>query len=782
MAARHFKYTYNSEIPPKTVLSRMLRANIDNSYFDNNESNRMNMNIERNRIYFSRRKELKNLMKSVNSHIDNNSQTFFLTLYYMDLIFTNKDLEKVFYSHFMTWNNYTSFNDIQMNNYALLSLACLIVASKFNENDPHVPTMSSYLRLLYEYSKKKYIFNLDSLYMAEVVVLKLLKYKLNYYTIYHYLIFFFTHGIIFKKTIENSKIFQKYSERKILEKIYIQSREILDGIIEPQKYFHLYYGKNNYKIVVEIFLWSIEHIMNISIKDYENIFKLVFNINIDEIEHKEINVVIEEIYKSIKKKNNSGNISTRMGVLNANIKNSTNYTQVPDSISQFSTRPQSKEINFQYIEQKPSCPNVSSFSNSKASYLIPPQVNTGNYYHQYFKGLVHNELDRFNSNYQHKVPYPYHPNPIPHSSKGIKESQGQQSNISYGPNNRIYLTSKKTDHKLNSIDNTDISVQKKNHPLLKSSKQFDIENEPIDTDEMHYKNKINKPFDNIEKIENSSRKIIIIKEPEQNRKKSLSCSKNNINSPQYNYNNYNYNCQSRPYMNINNNNNISPKLKIEDNIKKVNELNSQKKLNNFYYIFTPNNNNNINKKIGEENLSNQIILKQFKSSNIDFYPTKILKGNILSDKKVTKFIDDNAIIKPEDIPESVINQNLKLEPQDNKRGYSNKYYYDSGIKNNININNNYNKPNNTIIINNNFHINTFIDKKDLRINPNLQNKSKTSKNLASFNEKNENNINKMNDELSYDGKYRIIRIKKKNTSEIKNGRNIIDKNSIILSN
>jgi hypothetical protein len=279
--------------------------------------------------------------------------------------------------------------------------------------------------------------------MAEVVVLKLLKYKLNYYTIYHYLIFFFTHGIVFKKTIENSSIFKKYSERKILEKIYIQSREILDGIIEPQKYFHLYYGKDNYKIVVEIFLWSIEHIMNISIKDNENIFKLVFNINIDEKEYKEINVIIEEIYKSIKKKNNSGNNSTRMGGLNGNIKNSTNYTQVPDSISQFSTRPQSKEINFKYIEQKPSCPNVPSFSNSKANYLIPPQVNAGKYYHQYFKGLVNNELDRFNSNHQYKVPYPYNPYPIPHTSMGIKESQGQQSNISYGPNNRIYLTSKK---------------------------------------------------------------------------------------------------------------------------------------------------------------------------------------------------------------------------------------------------------------------------------------------------------------------------------------------------
>ena len=69
----------------------------------------------------------------------------------MDLIFTHKDLEKVFYSHFYTWNAYGSLNDFQMNNYVLLSLACLIVASKFNENDPHVPTISSYIRLLYEY-------------------------------------------------------------------------------------------------------------------------------------------------------------------------------------------------------------------------------------------------------------------------------------------------------------------------------------------------------------------------------------------------------------------------------------------------------------------------------------------------------------------------------------------------------------------------------------------------------------------------------------------------------
>ena len=145
----------------------------------------------KNKLYFSRRKQLKSLMKSINSYIDFNSQTYFLALYYMDLIFTHKDLEKIFFNHFALWHQYPLQNvDLQMSNYVLLSLACLIIAAKFNENDSNNPTMSSFLRLLYEFSKKKYIFNLEYLYRAEVVVLKILKYKLNYYTIYHYLIFF----------------------------------------------------------------------------------------------------------------------------------------------------------------------------------------------------------------------------------------------------------------------------------------------------------------------------------------------------------------------------------------------------------------------------------------------------------------------------------------------------------------------------------------------------------------------------------------------------------------
>ena len=765
MAARHFKYTYNSEMPPKTVLSRMVTANIDDSYIDNNERNRMDLNVQRNRIYFSRRKELKYLMKSINSHLDNNSQTFFLSLYYMDLIFTHKDLEKVFYSHFMLWNNYNSFDDIQLNNYTLLSLACLIVASKFNENDPHVPTMSSYIRLLYEYSRKKYIFNLDCLYMAEVVVLKLLKYKLNYYTIYHYLIFFFTDGIVLKKTIEKSQAFKKHSERKLLERIYIQSREILDGIIDLQKYFYLYYGKDNYKIVVEIFLWSIEHIMNISIKDDENIFKLVFNINIDEKEHQEMYRIIDEIYNT-KKKNNFGNNSTRMEGQNTNIKSSTNFTNVPEPNNLFSTRAQKTEMNFNYVEQKPSIPNVSSLSYAQPSYLIPPQVNVEKNY-PFYSGLMYNELDKFNSNYQYNFAHPYQ---IPQESLVKQVNLIPQSTISYGPNNRVYLTSNKNkkDFIFNSINN----IQNKNNPqdkITKSAKEFNFEKEPIDNDEMRHHIRLNHPLDGKGKIDNISKKILITNELDKKGKKSLSCSKNIFNMPHYNYN-----IQPRPSADINNN--IENEFKKEDNIIKVNELNNPKGINNLFYNFTPKS-KNISKKYEEEYLNKRILLKEFKSSNKDFYPNKSVNENYLSEKFVTKYVDEDEnddVKKPRDKPGTAINQNLKLEPQDNKRGSSKKYYYDSRIKNNTNIN--YGKPN-TIIINNNIHINTFIDKKDIRINPNRPNKSKTSKNVVLFKGQNEKNINKM----SLDDKNKIIRNQKR-ISEKTISLNKMNKSSIAFSN
>ena len=749
MAARHFKYTYNSEMPPKTVLSKMLTANIDDNY--KNLDNKIDLNIEKNRRYFNRRKELKNLMKSVNSHIDNNSQSLFLTLYYMDLIFTHKDLEKVFYSHFYTWNAYGSLNDFQMNNYVLLSLACLIVASKFNENDPHVPTISSYIRLLYEYSKKKYIFNLYSLYMAEVVVVKLLKYKLNYYTIYHYLIFFFTHGIIFKKTIENSKIFKKYSERKILEKIYIQAREMLDGIIDSEKYYDLYFGKDNYIVVIEILLWSIEHVMNIKLKDDENIFKLVFNLTIDENIHKKIYGILEEIYNNIKKKINSGNKNNRIPLNNTNQKIIANYTKESESESStsvFSSRPINAEINFQFIEPKYSVPN--SYSNVKPYYVYSSKEMTledkdKNF--QAYNGLIHNNLEGFNSNYGYKISLPHH---IQHQSIGKNDNFIPKSNISYGQNKRIYLTSNKnvtSNYHLNSAENNIPKIM--NNIKDENIKPFNIEKEPIDS--------VKSPS-----LNNNSNAIKNNNNSDKMRKKSSSCSKNN-----YNYNvPYIYNPKESPASKLNNN------FKFEENINNTQILTNTNKINNYYYNYTSNKqfeDGNIIK-IEKDKYYNKY---QPTNNNNSFYPNKSFNPHILIDK--AQPIINNELQKNL-FNISKINTKLELEPRDNNRHNSiNKYYIDSGIKGNKN-----NNKANTIIINNNIHINTFIDKNNMNLDKKEIIKGR-EKNVFLYNRTSEKNVREMYNETNLNKNCKNIRNKQKLETEIKSCRNKANKSSIVFS-
>ena len=737
MAARHFKYIYSPEIPPKTVLANMLKSN---NLYDNNI---LDLNNERNRLYFNRRRELKYLMKAINSHIDNNSQSLFLTLYYMDIIFTNKDLEEVFFSHFYVWKAFGSSNDIQMNNYVLLSLACLILASKFNENDPHVPTMSSYIRLLFEYSKKKYIFNLESLYMAEVVVAKILKYKLNYYTIYHYLIFFFTHGIILKETIEKSKI-HKLTERKILEKIYIQAREILDGMIDNEKYFNLYFGKDNYIIVIEIFLWSIEHVMNIKLKDNENLFKLVFNINIEENKHKKLYETIYEIYKNLKKKNSNGDYkSTRIPFNNSSVKASNCSKESEISSMPSSINPQNLDINFKYIEPKNSVPNSTSYKLNKPFYENVPKAiikTEKDKDFDYYNRLIENEIEKMKYNYAYKIPYPLHNSN--NSNQSMPRSDNMEyahSNIKYGPNNRIYLTSNKSNYHLNSAEK---NMQKKFNPIN------DIDKEPTYTD-----NNINYNYNNINMLNNNNN------DNDKLRKRAFSCSKKV----------YNYNLQNnyRPSANISTN--IINKIKFEDNFNKVKI--SDKQLNNYFYNFTPINNNQY------KNNNINIIKKENENIYQNYHQTKnnnnIFKSyndiNLIG-KDQFNFNEKNVITK--------ISPNLELEPKDNNRRRltNNKYYINSGMK--VDMNKNYNKPN-TIIINNNIHINNFIDK---NINQKDMVGDNVSKNLFLYSRQNEKKTNELLNAQKMKNKFKNIRNKKKYESNTNNSRNKSNKSSISLTN
>ena len=136
-----------------------------------------------NRIYFKNRKDIKSLIKNMNACLDNNSSTFFLTLFYMDLIFENYSIEQIMEENMNIFD--ISLDNINsLNNYVLLSLACLVIASKFNEKDPHVPDLNSFIRVYNQYSKFYFVFSISELMKAEVNILKILEYKLNYYSLY----------------------------------------------------------------------------------------------------------------------------------------------------------------------------------------------------------------------------------------------------------------------------------------------------------------------------------------------------------------------------------------------------------------------------------------------------------------------------------------------------------------------------------------------------------------------------------------------------------------------
>ena len=783
MAARHFKYAYNAHIPPKTVFSKMILVNEP-------LINSIDLASEKNRIYFSRRKQLKNLMKLINTYIDFNSQTYFLMLYYMDIIFTHKDLEKIFYSHFTLWYPYSISNELQMNIYVLLSLACLVVASKFNENDPMVPSMSSYIRLLYEFSKKKYIFSLDSLFLAEIVVLKILKYKLNYYTIYHYLIFFFTHGIVLKKTIERSKIYKKISERKILEKVYIKVREIFDEIIESEKFYRYYCGKNNYEIVVEILLWCTEHILDEEIKDEENIFKLIYDINIESNKKKEMYYIIEQIHAKIKKRNALSN-SSRLIELNKskNINNVNNNllnpktnilsSRIPSDLSQYNN------VNnyLHNIKQKSRLTSSTVYTDQTSydQFSFPIQKNANNDYFKYVNSNIKNEslysndinINKYIQNYN----FPAH---APYNNNNIKNTHlNKTTNINYGPNKRIYLTinkNKETNSKFNVNSLEKMDKKNKSDDILNKNINFNI-NKRYSSSK---KDKIlpfeieKEPIDNKKLINDKTGKIILINNNSNNnnnesnlRKKSLSCSKDNTN---------NYNYYSRSNFN-NNSNNQNKKSLLDEKIKgtKIDSTSRSKEFNNF--VYKGNEQNEQKDRIEKPLIKKEIILRSNKRQ-ISEYKKYLLTKNILQKQSLNgsslnnlntsqKIIKDNIVNRTRylDSINNNINNNLKkfnvtleLEPQDNYRRRSvNKYYIDSGNKNIINQDKNYKKANaNTIIINNNIQINTLIDDK--------------SRNLYFVNK------NEVNDETKYnnENKYRNNKNKMNIKTEYKNIRKIYE--------
>ena len=236
-----------TEIPPKEIFN-LMKTNI----FDNFTHFSL---FSINKDYINSRKALFSLLHKITIRMGFKSQTFFLCAHYLDIIFTKKKRIHL--------------------NLNILGLSCLCLAAKFCENDPMVPHLQYFIKIFNNINGYKNAILMSELKKGEVVVLKILNYKLNFYTIYDFNSFLFGHGILKieqLKEIENkNKKLYRSSRKKfvvnstnslmiknILEKVYKKSRQYLDTVIKNTKICFKY---NPMFISIYIMKKSVEEVL-----------------------------------------------------------------------------------------------------------------------------------------------------------------------------------------------------------------------------------------------------------------------------------------------------------------------------------------------------------------------------------------------------------------------------------------------------------------------------------------------------------------------------------------
>lgn len=289
------------------------------------------VNYDQNNDFISIRNEIIVLLKKINSSIDNNSSTYYLSLFYIDNIFSSEDFN-VFIKEYFKYKIQIQSEIKKI--YIILAISCLIIATKFNENDPHFPGGDTFLRLGNKFTDYIYFMQINDLVEGEIIILKLLKYRLNYYSTYNFLVFFFGHGIIAENVFDEIKSNKNLEKKPTLEKIYVLSREILDLINNNNSNESIeILNKNNYITAIIILCYSIEQIIDIKLDDNinTNVFLSYYNINIDNNIKQTIYNLIKNLYSNrviknnIEKKNNTFRYTYSASLFN-NKKKINNYS------------------------------------------------------------------------------------------------------------------------------------------------------------------------------------------------------------------------------------------------------------------------------------------------------------------------------------------------------------------------------------------------------------------------------------------------------------------------
>ena len=299
---------YDTEIDPKRIFDSM-KTNIYNNFTNNSFSSI-------SKEYLSLRNELFNLIKKISNKMGFKSQTYFLSIYYLDILFSqNKKIDC---------------------NFNIMGLACLLLSAKYCENDPAIPELKYFIRIYNRIVGNRNSISVSDLFYSEVITCKMLNHKLNYYTVYDFNSFFFNHNILKQEQLKDLDISydknnnldkdNKFSSKtkKIFEKIYRKSRYFLDNLIESPislKYNTLLLSIYIMKKSIEFTLLNEKNIdkYDFTLKDKflkktNDYFNSIINgyYNIDYEKMPEYKQLIEEydfikIFKQIKKTNEDSN-------------------------------------------------------------------------------------------------------------------------------------------------------------------------------------------------------------------------------------------------------------------------------------------------------------------------------------------------------------------------------------------------------------------------------------------------------------------------------------------
>jgi len=156
----------------------------------------------------------------------------------------------------------------------LVGLCSILVAAKYDENDPIFP----YVRDLQTVYPRLFFMD-EEINKCEIFVLQCLQYKLDHYTSSHFLQLMSLNGLVFSDdTLKSSEKLDKIT----IQRVYEKSQEILNFVLEEEVYLHtphiylalsaVLLSRQIYKFVNK-FPTTFEQLYNIKLKDFSSYYE-----------------------------------------------------------------------------------------------------------------------------------------------------------------------------------------------------------------------------------------------------------------------------------------------------------------------------------------------------------------------------------------------------------------------------------------------------------------------------------------------------------------------------